>query len=372
MLLRDAPPLAGRRRGRHHRRQRRDRPGPGARRAARTAPRSPTGCSATGCAPRRLRAAAADAPVSAPARAAASASWAATRAATTQALARWAATRSDVSHRGDRGRARRRRRWRATAFIPASRFTAPAVKRLRRTPPRWNCGDIAASLAGRRTVTVTKIAESAARRRRSSPAFRRRSCSPTSARKRVQSQAWLRGRTSRTADGRLIASIHAFVVESRGQRPSSSTPASATTRCGPRPPWTRLQRPLPRRLRAPPASRSTASTPCCAPIMHSDHVGWNTRARADGRWVPTFPRARYLLSRLDYDGLADADDDNSREVLADSIAPCSMPASVDWVDELARDHRRGPPRADSRATRSGTRQRSHPLERAPRRSSPAT
>jgi glyoxylase-like metal-dependent hydrolase (beta-lactamase superfamily II) len=30
--------------------------------------------------------------------------------------------------------------------------------------------------------------------------------------------------------------------------------------------------------------------------LHLDHVGWNTRAD-DGRWVPTFPNARYLIGR---------------------------------------------------------------------------
>jgi glyoxylase-like metal-dependent hydrolase (beta-lactamase superfamily II) len=29
--------------------------------------------------------------------------------------------------------------------------------------------------------------------------------------------------------------------------------------------------------------------------LHADHVGWNTR-RENGRWVPTFPNARYLFS----------------------------------------------------------------------------
>lgn len=28
--------------------------------------------------------------------------------------------------------------------------------------------------------------------------------------------------------------------------------------------------------------------------LHADHVGWNTRLE-DGRWVPTFPRARYVF-----------------------------------------------------------------------------
>lgn len=30
--------------------------------------------------------------------------------------------------------------------------------------------------------------------------------------------------------------------------------------------------------------------------LHADHVGWNTVLR-DGRWIPTFPRARYLFSQ---------------------------------------------------------------------------
>ncbi len=34
--------------------------------------------------------------------------------------------------------------------------------------------------------------------------------------------------------------------------------------------------------------------------LHVDHVGWNTRLKA-GRWVPTFPNARYILSRREHD-----------------------------------------------------------------------
>jgi len=32
--------------------------------------------------------------------------------------------------------------------------------------------------------------------------------------------------------------------------------------------------------------------------LHADYVGWNTRL-VDGRWVPTFPNARYLFSRIE-------------------------------------------------------------------------
>jgi glyoxylase-like metal-dependent hydrolase (beta-lactamase superfamily II) len=34
--------------------------------------------------------------------------------------------------------------------------------------------------------------------------------------------------------------------------------------------------------------------------MHVDHVGWNTRLE-DGRWVPTFPKARYVFSKGEFD-----------------------------------------------------------------------
>ncbi|MDP6708917.1 MAG: MBL fold metallo-hydrolase [Alphaproteobacteria bacterium] len=34
--------------------------------------------------------------------------------------------------------------------------------------------------------------------------------------------------------------------------------------------------------------------------LHPDHVGWNTRL-VDGRWVPTFPNAKYVFSQTEYD-----------------------------------------------------------------------
>lgn len=34
--------------------------------------------------------------------------------------------------------------------------------------------------------------------------------------------------------------------------------------------------------------------------LHIDHCGWNTRL-VNGRWVPTFPNAKYIFSRREYD-----------------------------------------------------------------------
>jgi glyoxylase-like metal-dependent hydrolase (beta-lactamase superfamily II) len=34
--------------------------------------------------------------------------------------------------------------------------------------------------------------------------------------------------------------------------------------------------------------------------LHWDHVGWNTRL-VDGKWVPTFPNAKYVMAKREYD-----------------------------------------------------------------------
>ena len=54
--------------------------------------------------------------------------------------------------------------------------------------------------------------------------------------------------------------------------------------------------------------------------LHADHVGWNTRLE-NGRWVPTFPRARYLFSAKE---LAHWEAQNARApvaALVDSVLP---------------------------------------------------
>jgi glyoxylase-like metal-dependent hydrolase (beta-lactamase superfamily II) len=37
--------------------------------------------------------------------------------------------------------------------------------------------------------------------------------------------------------------------------------------------------------------------------LHADHVGWNTRLDS-GRWVPTFPKARYLMGKTEVEHFA--------------------------------------------------------------------
>ncbi|WP_299842056.1 MBL fold metallo-hydrolase [uncultured Roseovarius sp.] len=46
--------------------------------------------------------------------------------------------------------------------------------------------------------------------------------------------------------------------------------------------------------------------------LHTDHVGWNTRLE-DGRWVPTFPNARYLIPADDEEAYREHTGDMYRE-----------------------------------------------------------
>ena len=54
--------------------------------------------------------------------------------------------------------------------------------------------------------------------------------------------------------------------------------------------------------------------------LHVDHVGWNTRLE-NGRWVPTFPNARYLFSKTELDFWLAENDKVTQPPIADSVIP---------------------------------------------------
>jgi glyoxylase-like metal-dependent hydrolase (beta-lactamase superfamily II) len=60
--------------------------------------------------------------------------------------------------------------------------------------------------------------------------------------------------------------------------------------------------------------------------LHADHIGWNTCLQ-NGRWVPTFPNAKYLFSRIENDywdpskNQSLVDDPARRIAYVDSVLP---------------------------------------------------
>ncbi len=68
--------------------------------------------------------------------------------------------------------------------------------------------------------------------------------------------------------------------------------------------------------------------------MHFDHVGWNTRLM-DGEWVPTFPSARYLLGRVEWEHWLVTDGAYSSN-LDDTVRPVLAAGAAELVEV---DHR---------------------------------
>jgi glyoxylase-like metal-dependent hydrolase (beta-lactamase superfamily II) len=54
--------------------------------------------------------------------------------------------------------------------------------------------------------------------------------------------------------------------------------------------------------------------------LHADHVGWNTHL-VDGRWVPTFSRAKYVFPQAEKDFFATRAGASRRMVFEDSVLP---------------------------------------------------
>nr|WP_299641848.1 MBL fold metallo-hydrolase [Devosia sp.] len=65
--------------------------------------------------------------------------------------------------------------------------------------------------------------------------------------------------------------------------------------------------------------------------LHVDHVGWNTMLE-NGKWVPTFPKARYLIGRSEYEFMSTVDDEEQQAMLGDSIKPIFDAGLVELVE----------------------------------------
>ncbi len=73
--------------------------------------------------------------------------------------------------------------------------------------------------------------------------------------------------------------------------------------------------------------------------LHFDHVGWNTRL-AGGRWVPTFPKARYLFAEREYAHWTEQHAKTPIPYFADSVLPIVEAKRADLVrsDHALDDH----------------------------------
>jgi glyoxylase-like metal-dependent hydrolase (beta-lactamase superfamily II) len=130
--------------------------------------------------------------------------------------------------------------------------------------------------------------------------------------------------------GRFLQSIHTFVVQAPGLTVLVDTCVGNDKDRGGRAPFHMLRTTFLDDLRASGFSPESIDVVVCTQPAR-DHVGWNTRLNG-GRWVPTFPRARHLFARREWEHWSSERDDDTRRIMADSITPVLDAGLADLVD----------------------------------------
>jgi len=144
--------------------------------------------------------------------------------------------------------------------------------------------------------------------------------------------AWLKPHFM-TEDGRLIASIHAFVVESQGRVIVVDTCVGNDKQRDVKA-WNMRKGRFLEDMNEAGFPRELVTNVLCT-HLHVDHVGWNTVLQ-DGKWVPTFPNARYLIGRKEYEYWSKADAERDRVIQHDSVRPILDAGLADLVES---DHK---------------------------------
>jgi glyoxylase-like metal-dependent hydrolase (beta-lactamase superfamily II) len=141
-----------------------------------------------------------------------------------------------------------------------------------------------------------------------------------------------------TAEGDAVLSIHALIVETPDRRIVVDT-CLGNDKQRPGQGNHMMQTDFLQRLEAAGFARDGIDHVLCT-HMHVDHVGWNTML-VDGRWVPTFPKARYLFDRVEHAhmiaGMAnrpldDVFEDRQLDSFVDSVQPIFDAGLADLVD----------------------------------------
>ena len=131
-------------------------------------------------------------------------------------------------------------------------------------------------------------------------------------------------------EGKLRFSIHALVVETPSLTMVVDTCVGNDKDRMPYRLWHRLQNDFLGDFAAAGFDPAKVDRVLCT-HLHVDHVGWNTML-VDGAWVPTFPNARYLMARAEFEHWNNDDEEFQQTVMGDSVTPVFEAGLVDLVD----------------------------------------
>jgi glyoxylase-like metal-dependent hydrolase (beta-lactamase superfamily II) len=186
-------------------------------------------------------------------------------------------------------------------------------------PIRWTVGRVA----------ITKIVEIAA-------VGGTRFILPQATPQETQRIPWLAPAYA-NAEGRLRLNVQSWIVETPTHKIIVDTCIGNDKQDRSVPVWNNLDKPYLEDLAAAGTPAEKIDTVLCT-HLHVDHVGWNTK-RVNGQWVPTFPNARYLFGKTEYNYWAShSTEGEHKAVFEDSVKPI---VDAGRADLISSDHRIG-------------------------------
>ena len=125
------------------------------------------------------------------------------------------------------------------------------------------------------------------------------------------------------ATGKLIFSFHSFIVKTGHHTILIDSCIGNDKERPTRPQFHRLKSPFLADLASAGVTAEDVDYVMCT-HLHWDHVGWNTRLE-NGQWAPTFPNARYIMARREFDHWQEVqrrgEDTPHRRAFEDSVLP---------------------------------------------------
>jgi glyoxylase-like metal-dependent hydrolase (beta-lactamase superfamily II) len=126
-----------------------------------------------------------------------------------------------------------------------------------------------------------------------------------------------------TPDGTFVMSIHTYVIRTKHHTILVDTCVGNDKERSLFPDWSRMQGPYLQMMESVAGIKPEQVDYVLCTHLHVDHVGWNTRL-VNGKWVPTFPNAKYLFHKTEWEfwkGEHDAGRDAGDGSIADSVIP---------------------------------------------------
>jgi glyoxylase-like metal-dependent hydrolase (beta-lactamase superfamily II) len=157
---------------------------------------------------------------------------------------------------------------------------------------------------------------------------------PLAGKEEIQRLPWLIPHFA-TEEGRLKMSIHSLVVETPNHRIVIDTGLGNDKQGRGVPTWNNRNGPFLQTLTDAGFPPESIDTVLCT-HLHVDHVGWNTKL-VGGKWVPTFPKARYIFGKTEYEHWRDHSREPSQAaVFNDSVKPIMDAGKAELIASDAR------------------------------------